>query len=703
MRPWRGPCVSSISRRRRGRPLTADLIVLLVSISSSFVVVEAFLVASKPALFAAHKIRHAVPLNVSRLQVAEASIPPLETSNAEIQIEEKEKSETTLDDGSKVLFAVLARSGYAEPFCQGVLAEPVTTTQDVLSRRKAVITPLSGPDAIQDALVVEGAVRVLDSLLLQHLVLERKDETCATAEFGIRINSSNSHDVYLLKQALQTRGYVPCKDEDNGAFCIEYGNIVRAYSELAMNERGTELGLTALEILGLLSCRRISYQLSPDASTTTSHTRNVVAVQRDLLPKEVTDNILDIMADIEAKGWLSTNLDSVDNLPSLHLNLVSGGEPIFKGNDVDTSTATFEGSVMALWLLVKTHLENKLLPRVREIMGSPTVELSDVFIRRYGEDIQPDHDAATRYGISAHFDVTASTTSVIALDDVAAEGKSGLYTMESSDASNHAALRRYFPLSAGDAVVHTWDVLHGVEIDPGQSRTSLIVWFEDRGQVVKDDLSEEATGSPTNAPAYPPWLAHPSTEDDIKTFVLATATSSSADDISIEKGTDDGTHPHNLYILSAGLGNAFALTSLGTLCSEGELSPECLSKVNSMVKGSKGFERNDDSEIDANEMAVALWTQGAMKGNPLAQASLADEYMARSMEAMQDKNVADSNELRLKAVVLFALAAQQGYDDAIQALPRVLDVEASLYDDAEEFYKSPVFHTAQVAMLVGSS
>jgi len=411
--------------------LTADLIALLVALSSSFVVVESFLhVASKPSLFTARNILHAIPRNVSRRQVAtKASISSLETSNAAVQLEEKE-IETTLDDGSKVLFVVQACCGCAESFCQGVLAEPVATAHDGLSRREAVITPLSGPDtetdAVQDALVMEGAVRVLDSLLLQHLILERRDDTSGTAELGVRIDSSNSDGAELLKQAVQMRGYVPSKDDDDGAFSIEYGKIVRAYSELAMSERGTELGLTALEILGLLSCRRIPYQFSPDASATSPHTRNVVAVQRDLLPKEVTSNILDIMADIEAKGWLSTNLDSVDNLPSLHLNLVSGGEPIFRGNGDDASTTTFEGSVMALWLLVKPYLENKLLPRVREIMGSPTVELSEVFIRRYGEDIQPDHDTATRYGISAHFDITASTTSVIALDDVAAEGKSGL-------------------------------------------------------------------------------------------------------------------------------------------------------------------------------------------------------------------------------------------------------------------------------------
>ena len=76
--------------------------------------------------------------------------------------------------------------------------------------------------------------------------------------------------------------------------------------------------------------------------------------------------------------------------------------------------------------------------------------------------------------------------------------------------------------------------------------------------------------------------------------------------------------------------------------------------------------------------------------------------MARSMELLQDEDIIVSNELRLKAAVLFALAAQQGYDDAISALPRVLDVEASLHEGAQEFYETPVFRTAQVGMLIGN-
>eukprot|EP00957_Ditylum_brightwellii_P011968 902875-Ditylum_brightwellii.AAC.1 len=88
-------------------------------------------------------------------------------------------------------------------------------------------------------------------------------------------------------------------------------------------------------------------------------------------------------------------------------------------------------------------------------MNSTTIEISDVFLRRYG------HVGALRRDIlSAHYDVTSYVTAVIALDDAALDGKNGLYTVledeeKNTGTSNHAALRRYFLLSTGDGVVHT--------------------------------------------------------------------------------------------------------------------------------------------------------------------------------------------------------------------------------------------------------
>ena len=660
---------------------------------------------------------------------------------------EETETEAVLDDGNTLLYLVRAQisqegdeddAAHPLPVCQGVLIRPPSSTdadaKNPASRiMEAWITPLSeapadGDNAGGETDLVEMAiVKVVDSLLLQRLLLERSEGSTngidAMADLIVGVDVGSDADVALsslFQKAVSSRGLISVtsdddeKEEDRMMFRIDYGRLVRSYSELAIEHRGTSLGLEALEILGLISSRRVPYHFrdeivsySQEATSRESLTRKVVAPQRGLLPKKIIHQIKDIMATIEGNGWLSTNLDSVDNLPSLHLNLISGGEPIFStmkkedsaNDDHGKDVITFENSIGRLWRLVKPYLENSLLPNVRREMGSSTVEISDVFLRRYGENVQPDHSAATRYGISAHFDVTASTTSVVALDDVAAEGKSGLYTTEHSEVcTNHAALRRYFPLSAGDAVVHTWDVLHGVEIDPGQQRTSLIVWFEDRGKDVDQPL------------AYPPWLSNPSFDDDIGQFVLATATSGSVDESILSRQNDGGSddfHPHNLYIRSGSLGNAFALASLGSLCNEGALSSEFVGKTRTMLRKLRGIGDDEgegapvDTEVEAKALAIELWHEAAIRGNPLAQTSLADEYMGQSMEAMcagGDGNIDHSNELRLKAAMLFALAAQQGYDDALQALPRVLNVESSTHKSAEDFYRSPVFQVAQAVL-----
>ena len=104
-----------------------------------------------------------------------------------------------------------------------------------------------------------------------------------------------------------------------------------------------------------------------------------------------------------------------------------------------------------------------------------------MFLRRYGQDIGGQNDLS-RNGISAHYDVFSKVTAVIALDDVAADGRNGLFTTSTDDkgqTSNHKSLRRFFPLQKGDCVIHTWDVLHGVDVKPGLDRTSLIVWFDE--------------------------------------------------------------------------------------------------------------------------------------------------------------------------------------------------------------------------------
>jgi hypothetical protein len=83
------------------------------------------------------------------------------------------------------------------------------------------------------------------------------------------------------------------------------------------------------------------------------------------------------------------------------------------------------------------------------------------------------------------------------MDGIASGGRHGLFTTYISDAtlespagqtSDHASLWRFFPSPWIVAIVwstlSTWDVLQGVDFEPGLDRTSLIGWFAEETMAV---------------------------------------------------------------------------------------------------------------------------------------------------------------------------------------------------------------------------
>lgn len=108
-----------------------------------------------------------------------------------------------------------------------------------------------------------------------------------------------------------------------------------------------------------------------------------------MLPQFVTSDtaeaVMKEIRDLEARGCISTNLDSVDGLPSLHLNLVSRGKPMQAAPG--TNNDDFQNSLDRLLSLVRDPVYTVLLPRVRELMHDPSIQVSDIFVRRYGQDI----------------------------------------------------------------------------------------------------------------------------------------------------------------------------------------------------------------------------------------------------------------------------------------------------------------------------
>lgn len=127
------------------------------------------------------------------------------------------------------------------------------------------------------------------------------------------------------------------------------------------------------------------------------------------------------------------------------------------------------------------------------------------------------------------------------------------YENRNTFASSHAALKEFFPLETGDGVVHTYDVLHGVDVDPSlnSSRTSLIIWFVDKFD------NEEGERK---------WLLRPSDNDHVKQFILALASECNADSNQNKSRSSSKNEIHELYIKSAQQGNVFALNSLAEMC-----------------------------------------------------------------------------------------------------------------------------------------
>jgi hypothetical protein len=516
------------------------------------------------------------------------------------------------------------------------------------------------------------------------------------ASFATGFYHNNFGPTFTRKKAtttastLQSSQNIEATLEDRARLPDHRGDIecIRRYTELAIYNRGTEIGLQALSQLSSLCSWRIPYDFD---SASDKHTYSIIERFHQLIPSEATAAFTKQVRRMEANGWLSTNPDSVDGLPSFHLNLVSNGSPMFPTETTKDPT-DFQMGVQKLLHIVHPYIYNELLSEVQQLLNSTSIQISDVFLRRYGQEISGD---LSRNGISAHYDVFSRVTAVVALDDIAVDGRNGLFTThisESGSTSNHAALRRFFPLDTGDAVVHTWNVLHGVDIEEGLDRTSLIVWFT-------EDTSNEAKEN--GIQSVSPWIfRHPQLETDcVAQFVLASALSSIED---TAKSDAADCSEHRLYLKSASKGNTFAQTRIGSLVEEGVLTSNLEDEALLVVEKLRPFTSlpapirlldSSDLKMKTAVVAMRFWFEGAVRGNPLAQKALADELMFQASQLGYDEDI------YLLAATFFALAAQQGDEGASDCLARVIDYDLQhrQVKSETEFLASPIVKVARAA------
>uniref|UniRef100_A0A7S4DF11 Fe2OG dioxygenase domain-containing protein n=1 Tax=Heterosigma akashiwo TaxID=2829 RepID=A0A7S4DF11_HETAK len=467
-------------------------------------------------------------------------------------------------------------------------------------------------------------------------------------------------------------------------------DIVQGLTKNAIEGKHTKEGIAALRRLGKLCSARNSF----DFEWTSRHNwpaGSVVSKKQQLFPSEITVSFLKQVQIMEEQGLFSTNPDSVDGLPSLHMNLVSRGTPVFERDEEVEGRSTLKNNgLKVLFSIIQPYIYDILLPQVQGLMNSSDIVVDEIFLRRYGQDIA---GGITRKGISAHYDVFSAVTSVIPMDDTSADGRNGLYTTTFSaerETSNHAALRQFFPLSRGDCVIHTWDVLHGVDIESGIDRTSLIIWFTTKSTLINSQSGESMIS---------PWLSGRSDIDDnnVAQFVLASALESAVGDAA---GTTNPKYkeanlttfcsPEELYLKSASYRNTFALTRVGSLADDRQLSEEQLKQA-ACVLDRLGTDRFTCLEPLTPTLTRRFWFEGAVRGNPIAQLYLADE--AR-LEGESTKN----KDLLVLAATLFGLAAQQGSEDACDALASLLRDEMESTESHEAFMASGIFQIAQAAL-----
>jgi TPR repeat protein len=159
-----------------------------------------------------------------------------------------------------------------------------------------------------------------------------------------------------------------------------------------------------------------------------------------------------------------------DSAPAFTHHVVDRGEVLDSDDVVHPSRSR-------LWRLAGPRIEGCVLPRVRRAFDCPDCHVCSASVRRY--------KPGERVDLAAHRDTRWRAVLAVELQAAApaAAGESGLFIEEESG-------RRFPPLAEGDALLHGFELAHGVRVrcdggdaaaqtQPGCVRYELVVWFHD--------------------------------------------------------------------------------------------------------------------------------------------------------------------------------------------------------------------------------
>ncbi|CAJ1928690.1 unnamed protein product [Cylindrotheca closterium] len=109
-------------------------------------------------------------------------------------------------------------------------------------------------------------------------------------------------------------------------------------------------------------------------------------------------------------------------------------------------------------------LMEQVLPFAREVCQAPNLAIADALIRSYDPN-------DNREALPQHYDKTAYCSVIVPLNPTECEG--GLYVQPGASVNTRREVQFQ---TAGDAVLHRYDVMHGVHVRKGK-RYSLVVWM----------------------------------------------------------------------------------------------------------------------------------------------------------------------------------------------------------------------------------
>ena len=261
-----------------------------------------------------------------------------------------------------------------------------------------------------------------------------------------------------------------------------------------------------------------------------------------------------------------------------------------------------------LHALLAAPLEDRILPYVRMRLGEPRVVIADALVRAYREEDR-------RLALAPHFDTSSFATIIVPLNPGQYEG--GLYIQPGASASSRVFVDRSF--EAGDALMHRFDVTHGVEVTAG-NRYSLVLWLSDSAQ----SMAQGTT----------PWLrAAADAGNAYAQYLYGDVCRQGAYGV----GRDDDAAV-DYFHKAANQGHALAQFHLGML----------------YWGGGSGVEQSD-------ERCVELWRAAATAGLAAAQVKLGMCYASGYRGLQRD----DAEARRW-----FERAARQGHIEAVMVLRR---------------------------------